>query len=744
MKTQDHVTSVVLSESVNNEGLRTVTATGLKAGFLNKNSRIYTKKATASAVTDAVRRINNGEQILSIAPANSPLEKEHTAETKYFNVNVNWNEIGFDSKTDLINLSGTVIPTEAGEKLLSVLESGVKLGVSMVSEVLQATPQKKDIRTGRAIVEVEEFRILRFDVVLNQSDSNAKITALESDFDQMEDVTPTIKEAAATEDSVVSLAQQKRENEELQRKIAEYQQNEERQKIKDFLCEEEAKWSYPSESKSRLRAKIEESIAELGAGATIAKVKDVCFKEKNYTESILSATEMRMRNAVTSQGGLLYGFAVENTPQHAVLSSVLMESAVKHGSAYEFGRNGSNSRSENLAQQCLNLFDLRYRNALLRESRVYQEATSLEDVPGIYSAARFILAQGYAQSKAANVFDVQALGADAAPVASWVELSNDNNQLQQTVAAEVIASAKLALNTPYKLANKNIIFDLTTLVVTGGGTFGTDHVVDTNNGTYTPLTATGLAATSIAYQYKNFSPGEGIISMRRAITHQVQLAFKHITLGYNITREALISSKQSYGNEHQMAVLNAITQELVIEKDTQLFNMAVAKAGTGAGNLVGTFHTATDSPLVLATLIGDALGKLEGPGRNLTATAIVMGSALMGTFAQYMSNRTAPPLNGTVLENGYVSMFNGVPVHRVNTMPSNLILVLDRELVLDRIKSPVTFVVSDVPGIGYNPTGNLLGTGPSVGYTATSTSILAEESCSVATISNKAAYISVV
>lgn len=739
-----------LESDVKDGGLRQITAIGLKADFLNKNMRRYPRDAVIAAVVDANNRMKQGEQILSIAPSNSPLEKEHTSETKYFNVNVNWNTIEFDDSQGVILLKGLVSSTAVGEELLSVLESGIKLGISMVSEGLIRQVTEPNGRNGRLVREMFDFKILRFDVVLNQSDKNAKILSLESKETVMTeneegslraneqlqaDTTPSEAE------SKFQLAQATLEKQELQRKITEFERREEKRKIVESLNKEVAGWTYPIDVVAALRRKVEESLGNLGKEPVFNDYLEILQREKLFTESLIR-NEQRGRGLNLSQGSNLYGIVVNETPIHAGLSTILMEAAVKHGFAHEFGRNEGMRRSEQLSRNCLELFDLRFRPELEREYRRWQEATTLGDVKGIFSAARFILAQGYALAKAPNVFDVQALGVGAAPVASWVELIDDT-RLVFTVAAEAITSSKLVLNTPYPLAHKNIIFDLTTLIVTGGGVFGTDHVVDANNGTYTPLTATGLGASSIAYQYKNFSPGDGLISMRKAITHQEQLTFKHITLGYNISRDALVASKQSYGNEHQMAVLKAITNELVLEKDTQLFNMAVAKAGMGPGNLVGTFTLATDPPSVLAGLIGDAMGKLEGPGRNLTATAIVMGSSLMSVLSQYMSNRTAAPLNGTTVENGQVTVFNGVPVHRVNTMPDNLVMVLDRELVLDRIKSPVFFVVSDAPGVGYDATGSLAGT-PIVGYTSTSTSILAEESCSVATVSNKATYIKVV
>lgn len=667
-------------------GARRVSAIGVTADVVNANGRRYPRAILESAIAELnVRMAESAGQgrLIALGEAEHPSDKG--GRPALLETVVKWQAARLQD--DAVLLEGVILPTAKGRDILTLIEHGVPVGVSM-----RGYGRQKLTRVdGKSVQEVTKLQITGFDLVAEPSDPYARL--LESRRDQEEmDMEEQDKELLAR------LEEAQRAKAELETKHAEtLKALEEAQKAQAKLAERERQ--------EAVAAAIAEATKELTYGDALNKLfveavkaaqpaqpEDVAAiveaKRKEY-DGIAAASKLRAMGKGDVQ---VIGPVFEQQtgqPEFTRAAFQFTERLVERGYGQMRDLREAKTPAALFAKRYLEQYDAAYKTQLLTESqRLLTEAGQVSDLNLPYSVMRAIIAEAVPELVALSVFDSGF--ADASPTRVYYENYAAESGAQPSVTAENVTAV---LNGWVNLAKQRI--QPGTVVVTNSGatvtyTEYTDYVIDYANGRlYTVATITNGQALKVSYTYDAVRTGEmGAIQRGKG-----QLAFQTIELAADrlaqqISDEAVTFARTQLGWDATTRTMSMIIREIRQMIDAGIMRLAIAQAHI-SGNSGGVWTAATDSVDLLVQKIG--MAKVAVQNDHYMPTSILMSltnADRLSNWAAFAVSLNRPDANqapGTLGPGDTGVRVKGLPVFASTEMPDSKILVANRELVQYRV-----------------------------------------------------------
>ena len=441
----------------------------------------------------------------------------------------------------------------------------------------------------------------------------------------------------------------------------------------------------------KLNAMFIEAINEAELGTPEAVKKFAESLKKQYSKFAANKELKGM-----GFGGKIEGIrpvleAETGTPEFARVAFELTESVRKHEMR---AKRTIDLRAESPAAvftaMLLEKFDKQFQRQLLAEAKAFEEAETTSDLNLPYSVSRTVIAEAYPNLVAANVFDFGIM--DQSPMNLFYEAFTGETGFTVAVTDEVETAG--AESTWYDLAHANIVPG--TVVVTSnpaGTTYteGTDFVIDYELGKIRLIAAGAVDANDVLvdYSYNATRQGENAEIERAKTT----LSYQTITaaadrLADYITSEAIVFSRSQIGWDAVGRTMANIIRELRRDKDRRLLEKGLMAALSVASNKTAAWDISDAVYLDFVKRIGEA--KVKVINRFYQPTSLVMSA----TNADYLSNwdgfkRDGYP-NALLNAAGFVGSVKGLNVFETPEMRDTFNLVLNRELVMHRVFSPMT------------------------------------------------------
>lgn len=690
---------------------RKIKGIGITADVVNGNGRRYPTAVLRAAIDELNTHLHESAgqgrfiPLLGEAehPSDKPSGRPNLAETV-----VRWTEILFDG-TEVL-LEGKVLETSKGKDILALLEGGVLPGISQ-----RGYGEAKTIKEGgQTVEEITALTITGYDLVLEPSDPEARITILESvEEDKTMNIEELKKLIAENKDLFKDLVAEDLE------KMGEAQLKKLEESIRGTLGvgPEDDLGKALNEAAQAKRTLAEQAQREAVQAAIAEHTKDLPYgKDLNlkFIEAVQAANPAAQAvkalveakraeyDAIVAaarlagmgfQGVQVVGPVIEKetgTPAFARGAQEFTESLIRAGSIPRYDFRQPKSINESFAAQVLARFDQVYKNQLLREARMLDEAEAVSDLSLPYSVSRAVLAAAFPQLVASSVFDFGVT--DQAPSRVYYETYADETGVDVTVTDEAVVAD---LNDWVAMANKRITPG--TVVVTdhaGTTTYteNSDYVIDYANGQLMALaTITNGQDLHVDYVYMAIRKGENSAIERGKMT----LAYKTLEivadrLATEITNEAVVFSRSQIGWDATTRTLNALINEIRRKIDGDLFYLGLSNALSVASNSGGTWNSGA-SPIdydELVRYIGVARGKVLG--RYYQPTSILMSNVVSDLLANWSGfTQAGSRADATLNANGFVGRAKGLPCFESTEMSDSYILVLNRELVQHRVFQPM-------------------------------------------------------
>lgn len=687
-------------EGTNNGGRR-VRAIGITADVVNANRRIYPRAVLSAAVADLNTHLTEsaGQGRLVLTG-----ESEHPSvkggRPNLLETVVKWSTAEMSTEGQVM-LEGTIVPTSKGRDILTLIEHGVPLGVSMRG---YGHSESAD-QAGKRVERVKELRITGFDFVAEPSDPYARLIESKMEKTMNDDVAvkPT-EEARNPEKELLQreIEEGKKAKADLEkaqieltetRKAAEELANMKRAAAVDNAITESTKDLKYGEDLNRL---FVEAVRAAKPDSPDAVTTLVEAKRKEY--DAIAATEKlgkmgkptgttieKVRTGFEEATGLpefLY-------PAHRVTERLIQFSEAKRRKS-----DGDNlTPAEMYTKAYIEAFDTVHRRALMEEARVLrelEEAGQLSDLNLPYSVNRAIVMEAVPSLVSLSVFDFGL--AETSPTRVYFEAYTGESGSFATVTDETYTADH---DTWVNLANKRVRAG--TLVVELGGTGTTrteytDYVVDYANGRVMIL-STGIIADAadldITYTYEAVRGGElsAIQRGKGALTFQTIELFAD-RLATEISDEAITFASTQLGWDARARTVGMLIREIREMIDSGIMRLGIAQAHIAA-NSGGTWVSATDPLSDLVEKIGVA--KVTIQNDYYTPTAVLMSV----TNADRLSNWDGYTASGAravsregagLLGAGDTGLtVKALPVFASTEMPDTKILILNRELVQHRV-----------------------------------------------------------
>ena len=707
---------VVLEEREEGKPRKIKIEGAMTANVVNGNGRRYPVEVVRLAVDELRSHLNEsagqGRAIQVLGEAEHPSDKG--GRPNLLETVTKWDEIAFDGTR--VDLTGRILETSKGKDILTLMEGGVMPGVS-----LRGYGEGKTIGKGDdKVFEVTELHITGFDLVLEPSFENAaQLTesqtqsSMEDDMNLLEQLLK-LREEHPELFTGVTEAQMKKMSED-QLKIVEstirsvlgidgkadiaealkstmdkakkFDESQKQNEVKTAIAEATKDLPYGE----KLNAMFIEAINEAELGTPEAVKKFAESLKKQYSKFAANKELKGM-----GFGGKIEGIrpvleAETGTPEFARVAFELTESVRKHEMR---AKRTIDLRAESPAAvftaMLLEKFDKQFQRQLLAEAKAFEEAETTSDLNLPYSVSRTVIAEAYPNLVAANVFDFGIM--DQSPMNLFYEAFTGETGFTVAVTDEVETAG--AESTWYDLAHANIVPG--TVVVTSnpaGTTYteGTDFVIDYELGKIRLIAAGAVDANDVLvdYSYNATRQGENAEIERAKTT----LSYQTITaaadrLADYITSEAIVFSRSQIGWDAVGRTMANIIRELRRDKDRRLLEKGLMAALSVASNKTAAWDISDAVYLDFVKRIGEA--KVKVINRFYQPTSLVMSA----TNADYLSNwdgfkRDGYP-NALLNAAGFVGSVKGLNVFETPEMRDTFNLVLNRELVMHRVFSPMT------------------------------------------------------
>ena len=642
---------------------------------------------------------------------------------------VRWDRITFEAGQVL--LEGEVIPTKGkGENLIILMEHGV---FPRLSQRAHGTAQVVE-QDGRRFVDITELHLTGYDLVMDPGDPTADTLMFErrnpKELSTMDKLTLDALRAEYPE----LVAQIERERDETRRR--ELEEALQRKQAEDaaaakLIADREASLRkqlgladtddlaealkrqsaellrlQEAEQARQVAAYIEQECGQIkyadvlklqfveAVKATAPKTVDeakaaIVAKRKEY-DALQSALQLALKG---------YGHGVEvlgpvlerdrGVPEFARASFELTESLIRAGHIQPRDLRQPRTVNERFTALYLERFDRVYRQHLMSEARLFNEAEQASDLSLPYSVSRAIIAEALPQLVALGVFDVQMV--DMAPTVNiFFETYAAESGATGSVTDEVITGSLLGWT---QLANKRL--QPGSVVVTNSGASvtyveGTDYVIDYANGRFRAIaTITEGQSLKIDYTYDAIRRGEmaGIKRGKQTLT-SLALPMGADRLATQISNEAIVFSRAALGYDARAATIMRLIKQIQRKIDGGLFYLALSAALRVASNSGGTWTAASDSVDDLVKKIGVA--KVKIANRFYEPTAVLMSTTNSDRLANWTGfNAAGARPDADLNAFGYVGRVKGLPVFETANFSDGYILPVNREVVLHRIGQPM-------------------------------------------------------
>jgi hypothetical protein len=692
----------------------------MTANVVNGNRRRYPVEVVRLAVEELRSHLNEsagqGRAIQVLGEAEHPSDKG--GRPNLLETVTKWDEVSFDGSR--VDITGRILETSKGKDILTLMEGGVMPGVS-----LRGYGEGKSIGKGDdKVFEVTELHITGFDLVLEPSFENAAQLIESINQSSMED-----------EMTLEELLKLLKERPELFKGITEAQVKEmgdAQLKVLESMIRgalgldakadiaealkstaDKARKFDESQKQNEIKSAIAEATKDLPFGAALNTmfVESLNENEAEFTSAEMVkkfAESQRKQFSKMAAAGVLKGMGfdeknkriqvlgdvLENetgTPEFARVAFELTESVRKHEKR---AKRTLVLRAESPAavftEMLLEKFDKMFMRQLMNEAKIFEEAETTSDLNLPYSVSRTVIAEAYPNLVAANVFDFGIM--EQSPINIFYETFTGETGFTVAVTDEVETAG--AEDTWYDLANKNIVPG--TVVVTSnpaGTTYveGTDFVIDYELGKIRAIAAGDIGANDVLVDYSYHATRKGEdAEIERAKT---TLAYQTITaaadrLADYITSEAIVFSRSQIGWDAVGRTMANIIREMRRDKDRRLIEKGLMAALAVAENRTAAWDISDAVYLDFVKRIGEA--KVKVLNRFYEPTSLVMSA----TNSDYLSNwdgfkRDGYP-NALLNAAGFVGSVKGLNVFETPEMRDTFNLVLNRELVMHRVFSPLT------------------------------------------------------
>lgn len=683
---EEDLPSLELVESLNGNGSRNVKAFGITADVVNANGRLYPWQVLAEAVKNLNLHLHESSgqaRLIATGEAEHPSDKN--GRSNILETVVAWNSAALDAGGRVV-LEGQVLPTSKGRDVQVLLESGVRIGVSMRGK----GSTRPVNREGKKFDEVTQLTIGAFDLVANPSDPNGAIIESAQPEAVVIDIQPVVEETSTMDVT-------KEQLEALQKELAASQQQlQEASAAKEELAQ----------------LKLQESIT-----ATItAGTKDLAYPgelNKLFLESVAAAKpttpeaakaliESKRREYDAIASGLklgtmgkdiqVVGPVFESRTGQAAFTQAsyeISESLITHGEGRRLAGDLQETPGGIYARRVLARFDAVNQQHLAREAREFNEAMTTSDLNLPYSVARMLIEQAYPGLVAASIYDFGPT--DVSPARIYYETYTGDTGSYATITDEA-HTASLTAFVP--LAHKRVRPG--TVVVTSspaGTTYveGTDYVVDYEVGAILAIaTITGGQSLLVDYTYDAFREGEGT-AIERA---ENNLSFTTLEmaadrLAMEVTTEAILFSRSQLQYDAVNRTLGNLVKLVKRKIDKDILYKGLAAALRQANNSGGTWTSASDAEVELVEKIGVAKTKVSN--RFYIPTAIVMSDTNSDRLSNWDGFKVMGFDNAVLNAAGFVGRVKGLPVFSSPEYPDTYIQVINRELVMHRVYEPMRF-----------------------------------------------------
>lgn len=788
-----------LLERDDGTGPHRVRAVGLTVDVVNGNNRRYPRQVVQQAMEELRTHLHESagqgrlKQLLGEAehPSDKPTQRPNLLETVMV-----WEQV--DLPGDQVILEGRLLETSKGKDVQALVEGGVQIGVSQRAYGVSQMVRSGD----KLVEEVTELHITGYDLVLEPSDPNGGIEAIlermedatmdpkeilkllhesgmyndlkaslrreiqeamQADDDERqeralrqalgigpeEDMLEAVRRLNTERQTPSNLEETLREMlgiretddlqealEARQTRMRELEEAERQRAVTAYIEEQTADLPYPD----FLRARMVESINDQ-TPASVEDAKRLLIEKRKEYDGIVA----ELRLASRGYGGLrVIGPVLESetgTPEFARGAHLLTESMVNAGQAIprKWNRDPADmSVNERFAKLYLERFDRDFKQHLMREAKLIEEAEQTSDLDLPYSVARAVIAEAVPDLVAVSIFDVGLT--DQSPSRIYYEDYDDETGVENDVTDEEVTIVALA--TWYDLDHQRVQpgtvvvqddSDTTTYVE------GTDYVVDYGEGKIQALSGGSISAADVLhvdYTYDAIREGEMTAIQRGKQTLSYQtLEIAADRLATQISSEVVEFARSQLSYDATARTLSALVRRIRETIDKHLLWMGLTAALSVANNSGGTW-SATPAAGDTYDMNLDKLFRYIGVAKVKVANRYYEPNFILAsmTMADVMSNseqftaagkRPDADLNAA----GYAGRAKGLPLFSSTQFTDSYILVGHRELVMHRVFRAMQL---KGPYPSYDTSGNLV---------AADQYYVEEYNGTAAPVSNKGAYV---
>jgi hypothetical protein len=726
----DQALSLIEETDGATDGARRVTAIGLTANVVNANRRRYSRAVLERALSEinVMESVGQG-RLIATGEAEHPNDKG--GRPALLETVVKWQAAQMQG--DQVLLEGLILPTAKGRDILTLIEHGVPIGVSMRGY----GRSKATKEAGETVQEVQELKITGWDLVAEPSDPYARLLESRQGETDMEE---------QDKELLAKLEEARKQREDLERQNAE---------TLKALSEAQAAQAELAERKriEAVEAAIAEATKELKYGdalnklfveavraakpAQAADVAGIVEAKRTEYDAIAAAGKMASMGKGVEVKGPVFE-AQTGQPEYTRAAYHFTERLAERGYGRIRDLREAKTPAALFARRYLEQYDAAHKAQLLAESqRLLTEAEQVSDLNLPYSVMRSIVAEVAPELVALSVFDSGF--ADSSPTRIYYENYAAETGAQPTVTDEAVTAD---LGEWVALAHARIQPGTVVVTNSGGGTTYseyTDYLIDYANGRlYTVATITDGQALKVDYTYDATRGGE-LSAIQRG---KGQLSFQTIELAADrlaqqISDEAVTYARTQLGWDATTRTMNMIIREIRQMIDTGIMRLAIAQAHI-SGNSGGAWTAATDTVDALVQKIGVAKVAMQNKFYTPSAILLSMTNAdrlsNWSAFAVSLNRADASQAPGTMGPGDTGLRVKGLPVFASTEMPDTKILVAHRELVQYRVLASKPMTMKG-PYPSYHTDGKLI---------AADQYYVEEYNATVALIADKGAFVTVV
>lgn len=462
-----------------------------------------------------------------------------------------------------------------------------------------------------------------------------------------------------------------------------------------------------------------------------AKVEDVSERAKTIRVSFdeqIAERNMERRGFAEKHGITMIGEVLENEtgyPEFARLAYEINESySTSQGREMrtlnqKIESSAANSGSMVYAKKYVEKYFKMYGHKLKQENDAYRrlsEASQTGDLSLPYTVGLAGIVEAIPQLVSPSVFDFGTINSSNERL--WYEFYEAEVGAEITLAANG-ATATTVVGTPVQLVETatptNIVRSIrngSVIVrnVGGGVTYaeGTDYVINYEQGEITALAAgaIGAAVVEVELVYDKIRVGEGgEIERAKATLVPFDVVAEADRLSTNIRDEAMKFSSSQLNYDLLNRTIGLLVREIRERIDRRVFAKAMEAVQSVPLNSTPAWVGGTNTPEEMVDRIGDAIVLVRN--RFWTPTAVVASPANAEIITRYWHQDRFSRGDMSMTSDGYVRDVKGLSLFQTTQFRDDVILVVDRNLVMHRVYSPMEL---SGPFPEYGPNGKLIAT----------------------------------